>query len=76
MVKIETGDENGAFLLRAGYVELSGNGRTWRRGASFSKVNGVAEFKATTPFKFLRVKSTQNAKDLFVIRSLAIFKTK
>ena len=76
VVKIETGDENGAFLLRAGYVELSGNGRTWRRGASFSKVNGVAEFKATTPFKFLRVKSTQNAKDLFVIRSLAIFKTK
>ena len=76
VVKIETGDEKGAYLLSAGYVELSGNGRTWRRGASFSKVSGMAEFKATTPFKFLRVKSTQNAKDLFVIRSLAIFKTK
>lgn len=71
---IVTGDEAGGRILKSGYVELSGNGKTWRRGGGFSKNNGRAEFKATSPFRFLRVRSNQGYKAPFVIRHVQIFK--
>ena len=73
-VVIVTGDEAGGRILKSGYVELSGNGKTWRRGGGFSKNNGRAEFKATSPFRFLRVRSNQDYKAPFVIRHVQIFK--
>ena len=73
-VVIVTGDEAGGRILKSGYVELSGNGKTWRRGGGFSKNNGRAEFKATSPFRFLRVRSNQGYKAPFVIRHVQIFK--
>lgn len=72
-VRVETGDESGERLLKAGYVEISGNGRTWRRGGGFSKESGTAEFKSQTPFKFIRVRSIQGPRKPFVIRQLQVF---
>ena len=72
-VLIVTGDASGKRLLKSGYVELSGNGRTWRRGGGFSKDSGRSEFWSQSQFRLLRVRSNQG-RNPFVIRQLQIFR--
>lgn len=74
-VRIETGDAYGKKILKSGYVELSGNGRTWRRAGGFSKDTGLCEFRAQSSFRFLRVRSNQG-KSVFVIRQMQVFQHK
>lgn len=72
-VVVKSGNGNGGKLLKSGYVELSGNGKTWRRGGVFSKTDGVAEFRAGTPFRFLRVRSSQKESEPFAINLLSVY---
>lgn len=72
-VKVETGDSFGAKTLKSGYVEFSRNGRTWRRGGSFSRESGRCEFRTQTQFQFLRIRSNQGYDCPFVIRQLQVF---
>lgn len=71
--RVISGTAKNHWKLTSGYVEISNNGKTWRRAASFSKDSGCAEFPAPLTFKYLRVRSTQSVEEPFALRSVIIY---
>ena len=71
-VEIYSGDKQGEGLLRKGFVEVSSNGKTWRRVGTFSTKDGVCSFTYNSAFSYLRIRPLGDKEQEFCLRRMNI----
>ena len=71
-VCLYSGGKDGANRLRNAFVEVSANGRSWRRVGSFSSKDGTCSFTAAQGFTRLRVRLLDDRPQKFMLRRLTL----
>ena len=71
-VCLYSGRKNGANRLHDAFVEVSSNGRNWRRVGLFSPRDGTCSFTAAQGFTHLRVRLLDDRPQKFMLRRLTL----
>lgn len=68
--EVQTGWRDGKQSLGRGWVEVSSDGRNWRRAGNFRE--GVCSFSQRMPIRFLKVLPNSERPAVLVLRSVAV----
>ena len=71
-VRVLSGLHNGVLRLKSAFVEISADGKRWRRVSAFSPRTGECQFSANVPFSWLRVKCGSSKPQNFALRRLIV----
>lgn len=71
-IALYSGDKNGTSRLRNAVVEISSNGKSWRRMASFSSKDGTCTFTSQQGFTLLRVRPLGDGVQPFMLRRMTL----
>lgn len=71
-VKIVSGLHDGSLKLKSAFVEISSDGRRWRKISAFSPKTGICRFSASSSFAWIRVKCGGAKPQKAVLRRLII----
>lgn len=71
-VCLYSGTKEGANKLRKAFVEVSSNGRSWRRMGQFSNKDGTCTFTASQKFSYLRVRLLDDLPQNFTLRRMTL----
>ena len=70
-VAMYSGDANGGSRLSNAVVEVSANGKSWKRAGAFLKKNGTCSFSTAGKFRFIRVRAQAGSGE-FRLRRVAV----
>ena len=74
-VVLYSGDEKGGSRLSNAVVEVSANGKNWKRAGAFLKKAGTCSFNQAGKFRFIRVRA-QSSSGEFRLRRVAVTRSK
>lgn len=74
-VALYSGDAKGGNRLSNAIVEVSANGRDWKRAGAFLKKSGTCSFSQTGKFRFVRVRAQASSGE-FRLRRVVVSRSK